>query len=211
MRIVLDQRDQVTIHEHRMPDGSRRFQVFVRGTESWMPDAATGFDGPANLENAGSSTEALLGSDAALAEAMTAAGIGAGDPVDLFGYSQGAAAAANVAATGRFRVETAMLVGGPVAGSDLPPDVAVLSVAHAGDPTAALDGMPDGDGPTTVLLDSAGGHGTGFAARHSGEEYAETLGRAQRDDFVVEAHADRLRVATRGGEGVAAWSVEVRR
>ncbi|MGM1029244.1 MAG: hypothetical protein ACQEWM_05145 [Actinomycetota bacterium] len=211
MRVILAQDDQVAIHEHRMPDGSRRFQVFVRGTESWAPDPSTGLDGLANLENAGSTPEALLGSDAALAEAMDAAGIGDDDPVDLFAYSQGAAAAANVAASGRFRVDTAMLVGGPVAGTALPPDVAVLSVAHAGDPTAALDGIGDGDGPTTVTLESAGGHGTGIAARHSGQEYAESLSRAATDDVMVASYAARLREATAGATGVAGWGVELRR
>ncbi|MGC5076483.1 hypothetical protein [Agrococcus sp. DT81.2] len=211
MRVILSQDDQVTIHEHRMRDGSRRFQVFVRGTESWLPDSATGLDGPANLENAGSTPRTLLGSDAALAQAMAAAGIDANDPVDLFGYSQGAAAAANAAASERFRIETAMLVGGPVAGAELPPGVAVLSVAHVGDPTAAMDGIGDGDGPVTVTLESAGGHGSGFAARHSGEEYAETLIRAQRDDFFVAAFTERLRESTAGGEGVAGWGVELTR
>jgi pimeloyl-ACP methyl ester carboxylesterase len=209
MRVILAQDQQVTIHEHRTPGGGRRFQVFVRGTQAWLPDASTGLDGLANVENAGSTPGALLGSDAALAEAMDAAGIGADDPVDLFAYSQGAAAAANVAASERFRVETALLVGGPVAGTALPRDVAVLSVAHAGDPTAALDGIGDGGGPTTVVLESAGGHGTGFAARHSGLEYAETLSRAP--DFTVASYAERLREANAGATGVAGWSVELRR
>ncbi len=209
MRVILAQDEQVTIHQHRMPDGSRRFQVFVRGTQSWLPDASTGLDGLANLENAGSTPDALLGSDAALAEAMAAAGIGDDDPVDLFAYSQGAAAAANVAASERFRVETALLVGGPVAGTPIPPGVAVLSVAHAGDPTAALDGIGDGAGPTTVTLTSAGGHGSGFAARHSGQEYAESL--SSTPDFTVASWADRLRAANAGATGVAGWSVELRR
>jgi pimeloyl-ACP methyl ester carboxylesterase len=211
MRVILAQQAQVSIQEHRMPDGSRRYQVFVRGTESWLPDPSTGLDGLANVENAGSTPGVLLGSDAALAEAMEAAGIRADDPVDLFGYSQGAAAAANVAASERFRIETAMLVGGPVAGAELPPGIAVLSVAHRGDPTPAADGIGDGDGPTTVTLASAGGHGTGFAARHSAEEYAETLARAPGEDFYVASFADRLRAATAGGEGVAAWDVGLRR
>ncbi len=211
MRVIVGQDDDITIHEHRMPGGGRRFQVFVRGTERWLPDASTGFDGPANLENAGSTPGRLRGSDAALAQAMQAAGIGADDPVDLFGYSQGAAAAANVAATGRFRVETAMLVGGPVAATELPVGIAVLAVAHEGDPVAALGGLGDGRGPTTVTLESAGGHGTGVAARHAGEEYVESLAGAPADDFVVAGFAERLRAATGGGEGVAGWSVAVRR
>lgn len=209
MRVILAQDEQITIHEHRMPDGGRRFQVFVRGTQAWLPDDSTGLDGLANVENAGSTPRALLGSDAALAQAMESAGIGADDPVDLFAYSQGAAAAANVAASERFRVETALLVAGPVAGTELPRDVAVLSVAHEGDPAAAMDGIGDGDGPTTVLLESAGGHGTGFGARHSGEEYSESLSRPP--DFYVSSYAERLREANAGATGVAGWSVEVRR
>lgn len=211
MRVILGQQEQVTIHEHRMADGSRRFQVFVRGTEAWLPDDSTGLDGLANVENAGSTPDALLGSDAALADAMGAAGIGADDPVDLFAYSQGAAAAANVAASERFRVETAMLVGGPVAGTELPPGITVLAVAHEGDPAAALDGIGDGDGPTMVTLESAGGHGTGIGARHSGQEYAETLSRAPAEDFYVASYAERLREANAGATGVAGWNVELRR
>ncbi|ROR65648.1 hypothetical protein [Agrococcus jenensis] len=211
MRVILAQDEQITIHEHRMPGGGRRFQVFVRGTEARLPDAATGLDGPANLENAGSTPDVLRGSDAALVQAMEAAGIRPDDPVDLFGYSQGAAAAANVAATERFSVETAMLVGGPVDGTALPPGVEVLSVAHAGDPVAALGGIGDAQGITTVALESAGGHGTGAAARHDGQEYVESLARAPADDFVVATFAERLRAATDGGEGVAGWSVAVRR
>lgn len=203
MRVIRDQPGQVSIHEHRMPDGSRRFQVFVDGTQD------VGLDDLANVENAASTPRALLGSDRAVVEAMEAAGIGPDDPVDVFGYSQGAGAVANVAASGRFRVETALLVAGPVATAELPPGVAVLSVAHEGDLVAASDGIADGAGPTTVLLESAGGHGAGALARHSRAEYLTTL--KTTDDFVVAHWQQHLGEATAGGRGVAAHDVALER
>ncbi|MFP5252051.1 MAG: hypothetical protein ACLGHD_06740 [Actinomycetes bacterium] len=211
MAIIRDQEQQVVVHELRMPDGSRRFQVFVRGTETFGTDPATGLDGPANVENAASTPHLLVGSDAAVAEAMVAAGVGPGDPVDLFGYSQGGAAVANVAASGRFDVESALLIGAPSATAEIPPEVAVLAVAHAGDPTPAADGLADGGGPPQILGGSAGGHGTGFAARHSQDEYVETLHRAARDDVVVARWTERMRTVTEGGTPVAGYGVHVHR
>ncbi|WP_306233483.1 hypothetical protein [Agrococcus beijingensis] len=210
MRVIGDGDADVTITTFEMPDGTRRHQVFVDGTQSPLPDPGVGLDGWANVENAASDA-ALLGSDAAVAEAMVAAGIEPDEPVDLFGYSQGAAAIANVAASGRFDVETALLVGGPVASVELPSHIAVLSVAHEGDPTAALDGIADGDGPTTLLLESAGGHGTGLAARHSRPEYIESLDVREGQHSGIDRHRDHLRAVTAGAVPVSTTVVELRR
>lgn len=209
MRVIIEQDDQVTIHEHRMPDGSSRFQVFVRGTQTIAPDPSSGLDMRANLENAGAAGDAIHGSDAAVAEAMRAAGIDSGDAVDLFGFSQGAGAVANVAASGEFEVETALLVGGPVGAAEIPPRVAVFSVAHHGDVVPPLDGWSDDAGVRTTMVASAGGHGTGPLARHSGLEYVETLDAL--DDFVYDDYRARLAAANAGGVGVAAVSVQLRR
>lgn len=214
MRVIAAQEEQVTIHEHRMPDGSTRYQVFVRGTQSVLPSSETGLDMQANLENAGSldnlpGLDGLHGSDAAVAEAMRRAGIGPGDAVDLFGFSQGAAAVANVAASGEFDVETALLVGGPVGAADIPPEVAVFSVAHRGDIVPSLDGRPDEGGPHTTLVESAGGHGSGPLARHAGLEYIDTLDHL--DDFMYDDYSARISAATTGAVVVSAVSVQLRR
>ena len=203
MRVISEQPGQVAIHEYRMPDGTTRFQVFVDGTQE------QGLDRLANVENAASTPGALQGSDAAVAEAMEAAGIGPDDPVDMFGYSQGAAAVANVTATGRFNVESALLVAGPVAAAELPPEVAVLSVAHEGDLVAAADGIADGDGPTTILIESGGGHGSGVLARHSRDEYIANF--ETTDDFVVLDWRERMGSVTAGATGVATLHVVLRR
>lgn len=209
MRVIIEQDDQVTIHEHRMPDGSTRFQVFVRGTQTIAPDPSSGLDMRANLENAGAGDDSLHGSDAAVAEAMRAAGIEPGDAVDLFGFSQGAGAVANVAASGEFGVETALLVGGPVASAGIPAGVTVFSVAHHGDVVPPLDGWDDDASVHTTMVGSAGGHGTGPMARHSGLEYVDTLDRL--DDFVYDDYRARLAAANAGGVGVSAVSVRLRR
>ncbi len=209
MRIIIEQEDQVTIHEHRMPDGSRRFQVFVRGTESIGPDATTGLDMRANLENAGDDGSRLHGSSAAVAQAMRDVGVEPGDAVDLFGFSQGAGAAANVAASGEFDVQTALLVGGPVDAAGIPPHVAVFSVAHHGDVVPALDGWGDQSVHATTMVRSAEAHGSGPLARHSGLEYVDTLDAL--DDFAYDAYQERLAGGAVGGIGVAGVSVHLRR
>ncbi|MCR8671395.1 hypothetical protein, partial [Agrococcus sp. HG114] len=203
MRVISEQRQQVTIHEHRMPDGSRRFQVFIDGTQE------RGLDALANVENAVSGRHGLAGSDAAVVEAMEAAGIGPHDRVDLFGYSQGAAVAANIAASGRFDVRSALLVAGPVATAELPPEVAVLSVAHEGDLVAATDGVAERDGTRTLLLESASDEGSGALARHSRDEYVATL--ESTDDFVVAHWRERMERMTAGATGAAAHEVALRR
>ncbi|SFS10712.1 hypothetical protein SAMN04487783_1450 [Agrococcus baldri] len=209
MRIILEQDEQVTIAEYAMPDGSTRYQVFVRGTETVAPSGSSGLDMRANLENTGAAGSQLHGSDAAVAEAMREAGIGPGDAVDLFGFSQGAGAVANVAASGQFRVENALLVGGPVGGAEIPPQTAVLSIAHEGDIVPALDGWADGEGVQTTVIESAGGHGSGPLARHSGEEYVDTLDRL--DDFAGDAWLARIEAATAGGEPISGVGVHLRR
>lgn len=208
MRVIIEQDDQVTIHEHRMPDGSTRFQVFVRGTQTIAADPSSGLDMRANLENSGADGR-LYGSDAAVAEAMRQAGIRPGDAVDLFGFSQGAGAVANVAASGEFAVETALLVGGPVGATEIPSGVTVFSVAHHGDVVPPLDGWGDDAGVHTTMVASAGGHGTGPMARHSGLEYVDTLERL--DDFVYDDYRARLAAGNAGGMGVSAVSVRLRR
>ncbi|WP_413317485.1 hypothetical protein AA0Z99_11480 [Agrococcus sp. 1P02AA] len=209
MRIIVEQDDQVTIHEHRMPDGARRFQVFVRGTESIGPDPSTGLDMRANLENAGDDGARLHGSSAAVAAAMRQAGVQPGDAVDLFGFSQGAGAVASVAASGEFDVQTALLVGGPVDAAGIPPQVAVFSVAHHGDVVPSLDGWGDERVHATTVVESAGGHGSGPLARHSGLEYIETLDAL--DDLAYDRYRERLATLAAGGIGIAGVSVHLRR
>lgn len=214
MRIILQQNEQVTIQTFEMEDGSVRHQVFVRGTQTITPSGSSGLDMQANLENVGSlenlpGSVRLHGSDAAVAEAMRAAGIQPGDAVDLFGFSQGAGAVANVAASREFNVETALLVGGPVAAAEIPPEVTVFSIAHRGDVVPPLDGFADGEGVHTTMVASAGGHGTGPLARHSGLEYIATLDGV--DDFVYDQYLQQLAAATAGGVGTDGVSVHLRR
>lgn len=211
MRVIAGQDEQVTIYQFAMDDGSIRYQVFVRGTEIGED---SGLDMRANFENAGSLDNApglggLHGSDAAVAEAMREAGIEPGDAVDVFGHSQGAAAVANVAASGEFNIETATLVGGPVAATEIPPDVHVLAIAHEGDWVSALDGWADGEGVTTTVVESAGGHGTGPMARHEIDEYIDTA--EHNDGFMQQGHERHLAAVTAGGTGVSGVSVHLRR
>ncbi|GEK80876.1 hypothetical protein ABA31_22270 [Agrococcus baldri] len=209
MAVMTEADAPVTIYAFRLPDGRMHYQVFVRGTESWAPSPETGIDGLANLENAASSPARLQGSDAAVAEAMRAAGIDDGDSVDLFGYSQGGAAVANVAASGAFDVRAMLLIGAPVGGTVVPEGIDVLSVAHTGDLTAAADGMADGS-IRTVYLENRGSEGSGPMADHSSADYRTTLETA-RGDMMLDAFSERLALGTAGAVPVQGAAVEVQR
>lgn len=211
VRILSEQREQVTIHEYAMPDGTSRFQVFVRGTEDWSMQGPSGLDVLANVENAAVDAVGMQGADAAVAEAMRRAGIEPGDRVDLFAHSQGGAAALNVAESGAFDVDSVLVVGAPVDDAEVPAHVAVLAVQHDGDPVPALGGIGDGPPVPTVRVESASQTGTGFGARHGADEYLVTAEALAEQDFGAEAWVDRLERETAGGEAVRGWEVQLRR
>lgn len=229
MRVLRGQPDQVVVHELRQPDGSRRFQVFVDGTQDFGLSRETGLDGLANVENGAAAVSAHEGSAAALAEALRSAGVGPGDAVDLFGYSQGGHAAMGVAASGDFDVRSVTTIGSPVDGLDVPQGVAVLPLAQAGDLVPAAMGSPDEPGrlgelvaaargveahapaAPTIELAPAHGVGSGAFARHDPEGYLVALEGAPAESTRMERFVDRLERQLDGAEGVATTSVRLRR
>lgn len=161
--------------------GQRSWSVLVRGTKSWSPLTTNPHDLLSNLQEVGGA-----GSDQrqTVAAAMTMAGIGPGDPVELVGHSQGGAVVANLAAdpdfAGRFNVKTVLTAGAPAGGIGAPiGDAQVLSLENLSDVVPALDGSPNAAHPggITVYFDSAGDPagrrtiGGNFAGAHAVQTY----------------------------------------
>ncbi|WP_143338067.1 hypothetical protein [Demequina sp. NBRC 110054] len=106
-------------------------------------------------------------------EAVRRAGIPAGAPVLMVGFSLGGMLAADLARTGLgdVSVEGVVVAGAPIDTADDPPGVPVLSLVHEGDAVPALDLAPEGDGPLRVTVTDTVADGL---RPHSSEGYAAT-------------------------------------
>lgn len=230
MAVIRAQEDQVVVHELRMPDGSRHFQVFIDGTQDFGLSPETGLDGLANVEHGAGDLAPDSGSAAAVAEALRQAGVGEGDTVDLWGYSQGGHAAAIVAASQEFDVRSVVTIGSPVDGVDVPAGVAAIAIAHEGDFVPAAQGIADDPSALGMLWDVAHGRdpsatraietvalapaeriGEGLWGRHDGDEYLATLPGAEERSVQLWHHHERMEARLEGAVGVATTSVRLRR
>lgn len=140
--------EQVRIERYEMPSGPDKFEVFVAGTVTFDPRVAgEPFDLASNLENAAGGDS---GAVQAVVAAMREAGVTSENPVQLSGYSQGAATAAWVAASGDFDVQSLTTFGGAVGLIDVPDSVSTVHVAHSDDLVTALGGDYADDGALIV-------------------------------------------------------------
>jgi hypothetical protein len=130
--------EQVRIDRYSSRGQPDRFEVYVAGTVDVGINAG---DEPWDMT---SNVNAIAGlpaaSPAALREAMTQAGIAPDSPVVMTGYSQGALAAAVVAASGDYNVTNLVTFGAPTGLIDIPPEISVLNVRHTDDIVPALGG-----------------------------------------------------------------------
>ncbi|MEG1391869.1 MAG: alpha/beta hydrolase, partial [Aurantimicrobium sp.] len=81
------------------------------------------------------------GSYNAAVQAMREAGISAEDNVIVVGHSQGGLVAAQLAASGDYRVSDVVTVGAPLHQVDIPEEVNVIAVEHAEDVIPSLSGV----------------------------------------------------------------------
>lgn len=132
---------QVRIETYEMPDGTRRYEVYVGATVDFDP-AAVGepFDMASNISNA---MGAGSGSYDAVLAAMAEAGIRPDDEVQFTGYSQGAATAAHLATSGGFNTQGLVTFGGATGQIPIPDTVNAVIVEHTDDPVAALGGAQE--------------------------------------------------------------------
>jgi hypothetical protein len=124
---------QVRVERYGMPDGTRRFAVYVTGTRS-PGDAAE----PWNWE---SNTQLYTGQRSASYDAtvmaLQRAGAEPGDAVYEFGHSQGGMIASHLALESGYDTRALVTFGSPVA-ADAGPGTLSVQLRHTDDPVAAL-------------------------------------------------------------------------
>ncbi|MFW6773546.1 alpha/beta hydrolase [Nocardioides sp. CPCC 205120] len=162
------------------------------GTLPWTQDADARDLGTNLRSMAGESTVYQRG----IEEAMRAAGIGPDDPVTLVGHSQGGMAAAQVAASGHFRVEDVVTLGSPVALMPETPDgTRVTSLENTRDLVPLLDGRPN-PGAVHHLTVTFEGGGDDVVEAHSLDAYARGAAAMDRsDDPAVRQRLEGLRAS----------------
>lgn len=115
------------------------YVVYLGGTiDAGVEPGAEPWDMTSNMH---SIAELDSGSYRAAVMAMKEAGISASDNVILVGHSQGGLIAAQLAASGEYRVSDVVTVGAPLHHIEIPEDVHVLSVEHSEDVIPSLSGV----------------------------------------------------------------------
>ncbi|PYG00957.1 hypothetical protein SAMN05216184_102115 [Georgenia satyanarayanai] len=176
-----------------VPDGGggHSWIVEIPGTQDWAPESGS------NPSNLGTNLSLMAGHDTAMEAAVLEAvhqamsevaaqqGVPLAElqaqPVTLAGHSQGGIVAAALAADPGTGLHVTQVVtgGSPIAGTNIPDDVAVLSIEHVQDPVPRLDGSPNPGVPgwTTVTRDVDGAEGVTAGSpisAHGGRVYADT-------------------------------------
>lgn len=142
--------DPGVITVQRLHGDEPRWVVHLPGTDS--------FTDPGAIRGTAANLDLVAGEDTAYAEAVLAAlvdaGVGPGEPVLVAGHSQGGLQAAALAADPDhgFRITHVVTAGAPVATTDLPDDVAVLSLENSADVVPLLEGAPNRDGARHVTV-----------------------------------------------------------
>lgn len=199
---------RIRVERVRSASGAQAVVVYAPATQTWsLGHGSNPMDATSNLDAlAGNPSAAQRG----VVQALRRAGVGRDEPLLLVGYSQGGLTSMALAADPAFRAEfspqAVLTVGSPVAGIDVPDDVAVLSIEHAEDLVTVADGAANPDRPnwTTVrqsLLDPASGDRVFGAAldddpwaAHGAEPYLETAAAVDAlDDPSVRAWLEQSR------------------
>lgn len=171
--------DPGVITVQRLHGEEPRWIVHLPGTDSFTDRGA--------IRGTAANLDLVAGEDTAYAEAvlaaLTDAGVGPDEPVLVAGHSQGGLQAAALAANPEhgFRVTHVVTVGAPVATTDLPDDVAVLSLENSADVVPLLEGAPNGDDAhhVTVSVEVATGD---LVANHDLAVYGRIAAAVDRSD-----------------------------
>jgi hypothetical protein len=163
----------------RLGGDDPRWVVHLPGTDS--------FTDPGAIRGMAANLELLAGDDTAYAEAVRAAlrdaGVGADEPVLVTGHSQGGMQAAALAADPElgFTVTHLVTVGAPIATTDVPDDVAVLSLENTADAVPLLEGAPNRGGPRHVTVSTEVATGD-LAVNHGLAVYGRIADAVDRSD-----------------------------
>ena len=135
---------QLKVERYTMPDGTKRYILYARGTQSWDYGKQNPFDMKSNHELY---TRQQAASYQATLEALKMAGAQPGDRVDVYAYSQSAMIAAPLAMESEFDVRVQVTAGSPVEPT-IKEDQLLIQLRHTDDPVSALagPGSPNGTG-----------------------------------------------------------------
>lgn len=190
-------------------DGTSSWLVVVPGTTDWGLGGSNPQDLLTNLQAVAGAPNDM---ESLVAAAMRRAGIGPDDPVGIYGHSQGAIVASNIAAdptvNERYNVTTLLTAGGPTAGADLPDNVNALHLENGADAVPALDGAPTPRTPTrtVVTLDTTDSDLEGYP--HGSLVYADAV-EGMSGDPAIDAWTHRLESLTGTDEKGATTSAFV--
>ena len=166
---------QVVVERYSTPGQPDRFEVYVAGTVTFSPQAASEpWDMTSNMANAVGEGS---GSYDSVVEAMRLAGVQNGSPVQFTGYSQGGATAALLAASGDYNTVGLATFGAPTGQIELPDTFPTVIVEHLDDIVPALGGAQVNQHAVIVERDVFGGRDipTDHAVpAHHYEYYQET-------------------------------------
>ncbi len=158
----------------------------------WESDAASRW-------NSATGSSLTTAYERAVLDAMEAAGIGAGEPVMLAGFSQGGMIAADIARSDAhdFQIDAVFAVGSPIDDPPVPPGIATVQLAHTDDSLVPqVDGVyraPPTDTAVSIVT-GTGGHDAG--------EYVATA------ESLTGPEADRAAALLAGFVGVEASAVD---
>ena len=156
-----ENQDKIDVRKITQPDGTVSWIADIPGTKSWNAPFS---QNPA-LSDLGTNVHIMGGDhtsrEAALAEALHQAGVGADDPVMLVGHSQGGMLATQAASDSKtpafdYNVTHVVTAGSPVGSIDVPNRVQVLSLENKHDIVPHLDARdnPTSANRTTVTFDN---------------------------------------------------------
>lgn len=187
---------RVRVERYVGPSGAAQFALYVAGTQSGSSGEA--FDMRSNVELYDGARSA---SSAAVTQALASAGARPGDTVHAFAHSQGAMVTERLALEGEYDVRTLVSFGSPVQ-AEVSSDTLAVSVRHADDPVALLQGgghplpvgAPDSFVVERVVDPLPGPHDLALPG-HRMDAYEQT---AALIDASPDPRADALREALRG-------------
>ncbi|MGO2684449.1 MAG: hypothetical protein ACTIAA_09510 [Microbacterium sp.] len=194
---------QITVEKYSMADGSRRFVLYSKGTQSLASDEP--FDMESNID-------AYLGEEpasyAATIEALEASGAKPGDEVQVYAHSQGAMNSAYLSTQSEFDVSVQVTAGSPMHPT-VGEDQLLIEMRHPDDIVSGLagGGLPGGSGATDSIVATRDGSSLdlGLPAHMLGN-YIETAEMVDASgDVRLEAWRDKARELN---EAVSIESIE---
>lgn len=146
---------QVKVEKYTFADGSKRYVLYAKGTQSPWYGAGEPWDMKSNTELYAGERSA---SYQATVDALQQAGAEPGDAVDVYAHSQAGMIAAHLAMEGEFDVQVMATAGSPVEPT-LADDQLLIQLRHTDDLVNALagGGSPDGTGsPDSIVVQREG-------------------------------------------------------